>query len=288
MAHATAVGGCTGCPRSMQDRLRPGRAADLADDQRQQQPAQGVQDDPGGDLAAGESSSVGSAGRQVELAVLDQPVGAAGVHRQPRLHLETPGLQLDIEEPAAGGRHVDLPGVAAVAGHGQGAGDDLSRASCQQASWWQRRAVVGAVGGDGARAMPVGGAGQGEGAMGRPWPGSWAWAGEGDSATATATRISSSAAPWTRDDHLTWAASTTRNTASVGTATRATAPVSTLASPAALATSRTSATPAAPPAERAAAVRQGRSTAASPKIARGRSGVERPRPTSPIMIATRT
>jgi hypothetical protein len=86
------------------------------------------------------------------------------------------------------------------------------------------------------------------GAMGRPWPGSWASAAAGDSTTATApaTSTSGSAAPWTRDDHLTWAATTIRNTASAGTATRATAPVSMLASPAALAASRTSATPAAP------------------------------------------
>src|SRR4029453_12364974 len=124
------MGGWTLCHLSMQDRLRPGRAADVADDQRQQQRAQAVQGDPGGDLAAGESSALGPAGWQVELAVLDQPVGAACVHRQPRLHLKTPGLQLDVEEPAPGGRHVNLPGVAAVAGRGQRARDDLSRASC--------------------------------------------------------------------------------------------------------------------------------------------------------------
>src|SRR4029450_7560597 len=66
MAHAIAVCGWTTCPRSMQDRVRPGRVAELADDQRQQQRAQGVQDDPGGDLAAGQSSALGPADWQVE------------------------------------------------------------------------------------------------------------------------------------------------------------------------------------------------------------------------------
>src|SRR4029453_7701443 len=82
------------------------------------------------------------------------------------------------------------------------------------------------------------------GAMGRPWPGSWASAAVGDSAPAAAISTSS-AGPSTWGDRLTWVASTTRTTTRPGTATSATAPVSTLASPAVLAASRMSAAPAA-------------------------------------------
>jgi hypothetical protein len=64
----------------MQDRVRPGRTADLADDQHQQQRAQGVQDTPGGDLAAGKSPTLGPAGRQAGDACAQRRLVGGGMH----------------------------------------------------------------------------------------------------------------------------------------------------------------------------------------------------------------